>query len=1016
MAKLSHEVIKSLYNVLAWYNRNRGAPSSPRILRLFTLWKSLHAVFINISEEGWRALRNMAKNLNIYARNEEEWLFLYALETYLNIVMRAIALSKIGASISDHGVFMNEIMSRRGIFEPNVFEWIFEAFTDKYLDQNVRIRLQSNIDLLLMVLYNIDMFQVSFDMFREVYQNILPREVRKSLGEFYTNEEIVKRVLDAAGFDANAVNSLYDMWRRGERDTLILDPACGSGSFLVSIIRRIFISFDKPPRDIVRFIEENVVGIDINPFAVEMAKLNMIMAIADEMQRLGGAYIPTRLRIYWADSLARVKRQNKLDYQAITIYMPSLTEIIGKESLTIPYIAGKDPMDIFDKVNRYAENRMDIEDLITREHLENIAQSVRELYKDLRDIHENGNSRIVEMIRNIIAVQSLVNRCSYVVGNPPWVRIHNISRSIVNYLRNNYEWLKSGSSYTPRFKKTKTPFLEQFDYSVAFFERGLEFLRDGGVLSYVITSKVIRASYAGKMREDLVKNHEILEIIDYSLYPVPLFQDAVNYPLIISLRKAPPTDENNTRSIVKVTVFNTVGNSMSFDVEQNMLPLYSETNYPDKMRSPWVLAPPKAINALKKIINNSYRLGDLYEVMMGVKTSLNSSYIGTISGCTSSNIVRLNLEGGSVAEVEEFLVYPIVRGEDIDPYGFDSKDYIIFTHDTESFKPLWDRDQREVLKTLGLLKRGVRIEASGGVLKYIVDAGANCIAYVQDSIKILQNKGYQVNFAKPCSVYMCLDVRNLSGDPVLMINIEVQSNKTCRLIYNVTGLRIPGAPRATDHFTKLFEELVNRDDYKDRGAVLPPWAIFRVSKEKFKEHRIAWQEMTMYIEAAYLPLYLNVAICSNNKENKKLLIPLQTTYFIVESNHSKALKLLIYMNSDLARSMIKMWAWTARGGYYRHTSYSMGILPLPRDLVDNKLWGFLEDLLKQQKENIDLNEIAKNKLEADMKKKMEKELMQSLGLDEEEYRELVEYGKWLNELGKAPETEEDTVEEEYAEE
>jgi len=1014
MARLSHEVIRSLYNALAWYNRNRGAPSSPRILRLFTLWKSLHAVFINISEEGWRALRNMAENLNIHARNEEEWLFLYALETYLNIVMRAIALSKIGASISDHRGFMNEIMSRRSIFEPNVFEWIFEALTDKYLDQNVRIQLQSNIDLLLMVLYNIDMFQVSFDMFREVYQNILPREVRKSLGEFYTNEEIVNRVLDAAGFDANAVNSLYDMWRRGERDTLILDPACGSGSFLVSIIRRIFSSFSKPPRDIVRFVEENVVGIDINPFAVEMAKLNMVMAIADEMQRLGGAYILTRLRIYWADSLARVKRQNTLSYQAITIYMPSLTEIIGKESLTIPYITGKDPMDIFDKVDRYAENRMNIEDLIVREHLENMAQGIRELYEDLRDIHESGNSRIVEMIRNIIAVQSLVNRCSYVVGNPPWVRIHNISRSIVNYLRNNYEWLKSGSSYTPGFKKTKTPFLEQFDYSVAFVERGLEFLRNGGVLSYVITSKVIRASYAGKMREDLVRSYEILEIVDYSLYPVPLFQDAVNYPLIISIRKAPPTDEKDTRSMVKVTVFNTVGNSMSFDVEQSMLPLYSGTNYPDKMRSPWVLAPPKVINALKKIISNSYRLGDLYEVMMGVKTSLNSGYIGTISGCTSSGIVKLNLEGGSVAEVEEFLVYPIVRGEDIDPYSFGSKDYIIFTHDIESLEPLWDRNQREVLETLGLLKRGVRVEASGGVLKYIVDAGANCIAYVQDSIKILQNKGYQVNFTKPCSVYMCLDVRNPSGDSVLTINIEVQSNKTCRLIYNVTELRIPGAPRTTDHFTNLFEDLVNRDDYKDRGAAPPPWAIFRVSKEKFKEYRIAWQEMTKHIEAAYLPLYLNVTICSNNKENKKLLIPLQTAYFIVESNHSKALKLLIYMNSNLARGMIKMWAWTARGGYYRHTSYSMGILPLPRDLVDNKLWGFLEDLLRQQKESIDLNEIAKNTSEANMEK-MEKELMQSLGLDEEEYRELVEYGKWLNELEEAPETEEETMEEEYVE-
>jgi hypothetical protein len=287
-----------------------------------------------------------------------------------------------------------------------------------------------------------------------------------------------------------------------------------------------------------------------------------------------------------------------------------------------------------------------------------------------------------------------------------------------------------------------------------------------------------------------------------------------------------------------------------------------------------------------------------------------------------------------------------------------------------------------------------------------VDVSANCIAYVQDSIKILQNKGYQVNFAKPCSVYMCLDVRNSSGDSVLTINIEVQSNKTCRLIYNVTGLRIPGAPRATQHFTTLLEKLIKRAGYR---ANSPPWAIFAVSGDKFKEYRIAWQEIAKYIEATHLPVTINISMCGAMKQ--KLLIPIQKVYFIVEEDPLRALKMLIYMNSDLARNLVKLWAWTTRGGYYEHTSYNIGILPLPRDLVDNKLWGFLEDLLKQQKENIDLNEIAKNASKTDM----EKELMQILGLDEEEYRELVEYGKWLNELGKAPEADEETMEEEYVE-
>jgi SAM-dependent methyltransferase len=999
-------VIKSFYDVLTWYNNNRGSPSSHVILNLFELWKSLHALFINISDEGWKALKNLATNLGISVRNEtERWLFLYALETYLNILMRAITLSKIGSSASNHINFENNIISRRNIFEPNVFEWIFEASKDRYVPPNLKRQLIDSIDLLLTVLYNINLFQISFDMFREIYQNILPGEVRKSLGEFYTNEDIVNKVLDAAGLDANAINNLYNKWNRGERDTLILDPACGSGSFLVAVIRRIFRSFNRPPGNIVKFIEENIVGIDINPFAVEMTKLNIIMTIGDEIRKLGGTYVPSYLRIYWADSLAKVKNQTKLGYQVLTIYMPTLQTILGKEAISIPRVANKDPMMIFDKVAKYVERNMNVEDLIGEEHLENVAQAVKDLYNDLKKIYDAGNSRIIEMIRNIIAVQSFVNRCSYVIGNPPWVRIHNISRSVIDYLKENYEWLKSGSSYTPGFKKTRTPFREQFDYSMAFVERGLEFLRDEGILSYVITSKIIKATYAGKMREDLIEKYTILEIIDYSLYPISLFQDVTNYPLIISIKKSSPGDKRNN---IKVTVYNTIGSSKSFHLEQWMLPLYSGTNYPNNMRSPWVLAPPEVITVLKKIINKGHRLGDLYKVTRGVETDLNKAYIGDLSSCTPAGTVKLNLEENLTADIEESLVYPIVRGENIHPYKYSFSNYIIFPHDPASLDPLWDNDQVDVLITFGLLRQGVEVEASGGVLKYIIkNVSANYANIIQNSINTLRSKGYQVNTVTPCAVYMCLDIRKSGRGLVLRINVEIRTDKTTTLIYNVTGLRIPNAPNATQHFISLLEELVKRRSYK---ASLPPWAVFGVRKEKFEEYRIGWQEMTIHIEAAHLPVTVNINICGTTKQ--KLLIPIQTTYFVVEKDPLKALKLLIYMNSDFVRNLVKLWAWTARGGYYRHTSYNMGMLPIPKELVECKLWRLLTNRLNQQEKYIDLNTVATKILsEAEVSKNLEKELIQTLELNEDEYRMLIEYGKWLNELGMPPQTESIGIEE-----
>jgi hypothetical protein len=126
----------------------------------------------------------------------------------------------------------------------------------------------------------------------------------------------------------------------------------------------------------------------------------------------------------------------------------------------------------------------------------------------------------------------------------------------------------------------------------------------------------------------------------------------------------------------------------------------------------------------------------------------------------------------------------------------------------------------------------------------------------------------------------------------------------------------------------------------------------------------------------------------------------------------KALKLLIYMNSDFARNLIKLWAWTARGGYYRHTSYNVGMLPIPKELVDCKLWRLLTNRLNQQEKYIDLNIVATEILsEAEVSKNLEKELIQTLELKEDEYRMLIEYGKWLNELGMPPPTESVGIEE-----
>jgi SAM-dependent methyltransferase len=1024
--KLSHYVIASLYRTLSWYYSNRGAPLSPHVLKLFDLWKNLHASFFNISHEGWQAIEELIREVEenielgntVGGRDERRWLFLYALETYLNIIVRAITLSKLGVAARDASSFIKNIESMRKIFEPNVFEWFIEALNDLSLPKELREGLNSAINTVIDVMYNLDLLYLTTDMFREVYQSILPPEVRKSLGEFYTSDEVVNEVLDSAGLNADTIRELYDRWRSGAGDTLILDPACGSGSFLVNIVKRIFNSLEgRPLGDIIRFIESNVVGIDINPFAVEMAKLNLIIAIAGEMIKRGGVYIPFELRVYWADSLSRPRREQSVyKYNTLTIKIPALQKIVGEDSISIPFCTGVEPVMILDEAVKYVTSGKSFADFIQGaiEELEKgcgslqkkniVVSGLEKMYNTLKAIYDSGNSRVINLLRNIIAVQALVGKCSYVVGNPPWVRIHNLDKNVLNYLRENYEWVKKkggkGQSeesiaFNPKFKKTKIPFAEQIDYSVVFVERGLEFLKEGGVLSYVITSKVAKATYAGKMREDLVRKYTLLKLIDYSLYPVQLFKDVVNYPLILSVKKAPPQKGHR----VSVMVYNTGGESKSFEIVQEDLPLYSCTSYPNKDRSPWVLAPPKVISTLEKLVSNNPRLGDLYEVMRGVMTSLNEGYIGSIISCDPDRrLVRLRLENDAIVEVEEHLVNPVIRGEDIDAFSFKWNEYIVFPHNISTLEPLWDEDQRKVLSLLGLLSQSVKIRASGGLLEYEVEYKMNssdtnaCAKVIGNLIQKLVNNNYRVNQVTPCAVDKCLEILDNKGSSVLKINISIETSEDkCVATYTVLGLRIPNAPKASQHFIGLLEKLVKRDDYR---ANLPPWVVFRVLKSKFEEYRVAWQEISRDVEATHLPVTFNIDICGATKQ--KLLIPIQKVYFIVEKDPLKALKLLIYLNSDLARNLVKLWAWTTRGGYYEHTSYNMGMLPIPRALVEGDLWRHVDKLAKDRINagNADLNGLAKS---IPFTEEMEKELAEVLGITWEEYKAIVEYGKWLNE-------------------
>ena len=123
------------------------------------------------------------------------------------------------------------------------------------------------------------------DVFRELYELLIDQETRRKIGEYYTPlwlaELIIGKVAKFAG---------------GLRSKLVLDPFCGSGTFLVLSFYKKVSEGESPDEAI-----SELVGFDINPLAVSIARAELLLAY----RRAGGRGAPTPL-VFHTDSLRPV--------------------------------------------------------------------------------------------------------------------------------------------------------------------------------------------------------------------------------------------------------------------------------------------------------------------------------------------------------------------------------------------------------------------------------------------------------------------------------------------------------------------------------------------------------------------------------------------------------------------------------------------------------------------------------------------------------------------------------------
>ena len=145
---------------------------------------------------------------------------------------------------------------------------------------------------------------VDSDLIGTIYNTYVERPEKKKKGQYYTPAAIVNYMLDEAGYVTGP--AIIGPNKR------LIDPACGSGKFLVEAARRLTAAYkavgNVPPRQALQSIRDNIYGFDLNPFACYLAEVNLLLQCLDLVKEAiadGKAPRLQRFHIYNVDALSQ---------------------------------------------------------------------------------------------------------------------------------------------------------------------------------------------------------------------------------------------------------------------------------------------------------------------------------------------------------------------------------------------------------------------------------------------------------------------------------------------------------------------------------------------------------------------------------------------------------------------------------------------------------------------------------------------------------------------------------------
>ena len=258
----------------------------------------------------------------------------------------------------------------------------------------------------------------AYDLFKDLYMNIIPDKVRHSLGEFYTPPWLADNLID------NSLKSISTKNWKG------LDPCSGSGTFLTVLIRKVLKeTLDKPKSERLAAILNRVKGIDLNPLAVLSARINYFINISpliesgDEFEipvYLGdSSYVPSTIEV---DSVICLEYKIQTIKGEIEIQLPkSIVNDIDAFSKTMTSIED----DIHNLDEESITSKL-IELTPTKDRKKQVIKNIQFLSSQFIDLEKNDwNGIWARIVTNFLTTANL-GKFDLIAGNPPWIDWKNL--------------------------------------------------------------------------------------------------------------------------------------------------------------------------------------------------------------------------------------------------------------------------------------------------------------------------------------------------------------------------------------------------------------------------------------------------------------------------------------------------------------------------------------------------------------------------------------------------------------